>query len=308
MTVKQLRAFLAVARTLSFTQACEQLHLSQPALSLAIKGLEDSLGGRLLIRTTRSVRLTPEGESLVPLAKRLLVEWDNTEDALRQRFTLQLGRLSLAAMPAFAGNLLAPSLAVFHRRHPRINVTVHDVVNEQVIDMVRQRQVEMGIAFEPEATGSLHFTPLFSDRFIAVLPPRSPLVQHSSLSWDTLMNWDFVALQRPSMVRRLLEQQLGSRHGALKVAFETHQLASVGRMVANGLGVSAVPALCMSQMQEAGAVCRPLSDPAIERRVGIVTWNPHELSVAARAMVDILESATPPPQLPSRAAQQEAQQ
>lgn len=108
MTVKQLRAFLAVARTLSFTQACEQLHLSQPALSLAIKGLEDSLGGRLLIRTTRSVRLTPEGESLVPLAKRLLVEWDNTEDALRQRFTLQLGRLSLAAMPAFAGNLLAP--------------------------------------------------------------------------------------------------------------------------------------------------------------------------------------------------------
>lgn len=60
MTVKQLRAFLAVAQTLSFTQACERLHLSQPALSLAIKGLEDSLGGKLLIRSTRSVRLTPE--------------------------------------------------------------------------------------------------------------------------------------------------------------------------------------------------------------------------------------------------------
>lgn len=60
MTVKQLRAFLAVAQTLSFTQACERLHLSQPALSLAIKGLEDALGGKLLLRSTRSVRLTPK--------------------------------------------------------------------------------------------------------------------------------------------------------------------------------------------------------------------------------------------------------
>src|SRR5690625_6609937 len=71
MTVKQLRAFLAVAQTLSFTRACERLHLSQPALSLAIKGLEETLGGPLLIRSTRSVRLTPEGEALLPLAKRL---------------------------------------------------------------------------------------------------------------------------------------------------------------------------------------------------------------------------------------------
>ncbi|MGQ7248441.1 LysR family transcriptional regulator [Halomonas sp. V046] len=297
MTVKQLRAFLAVARTLSFTQACEYLHLSQPALSLAIKGLEESLGGRLLIRTTRSVRLTPEGETLVPLAKRLLADWDSTEEVLRQRFTLQLGRLSLAAMPSFAGNLLPQALMVFRRRHPRINVTVHDVINEQVIDMVRQRQVEMGIVFEPEATGSLTFTPLFSDRFVAVVPADSPLAQHPALDWDTLMSRDFVALQRPSMVRRLLEQQLGPRHVGLKVAFETHQLASVGRMVASGLGVSAVPSLCIRQMQETGAVCLPLTDPVIERNVGVITWTPHELSVAARALVDVLVEHVSPPGL-----------
>ena len=66
MTVKQLRAFLAVAQSLSFAQAGERLHLSQPALSLAIKSLEESLGGPLLERTTRSVSLTPEGETLLP--------------------------------------------------------------------------------------------------------------------------------------------------------------------------------------------------------------------------------------------------
>lgn len=79
MTVKQLRAFLAVAQSLSFAQACERLHLSQPALSLAIKNLEQSLGGQLLVRTTRSVALTPEGETLLPIAVRLLADWDNAD-------------------------------------------------------------------------------------------------------------------------------------------------------------------------------------------------------------------------------------
>ncbi|QTF91173.1 LysR substrate-binding domain-containing protein [Halomonas sp. BM-2019] len=286
MTVKQLRAFLAVAQTLSFTQACERLHLSQPALSLAIKGLEESLGGRLLIRTTRSVRLTPEGESLVPLAKRLLAEWDNTEELMRQRFTLQLGRLTVATMPSFASNLLPPALMVFRSRHPRINVTVHDVINEQVIEMVRDRQVELGIAFEPEAAGSLTFTPLFVDRFVAVVPPRSLLARHERLSWPTLLTHDFIALQRPSMVRRLLEQQLGELGIQIPAAFESHQLATVGRMVASGLGVSAVPSLCARQMEELGARCLPLDDPAIERAVGMLTHG--ELSAAAVALRQVL--------------------
>ncbi|MDI5984973.1 LysR substrate-binding domain-containing protein [Halomonas sp. M4R5S39] len=298
MTVKQLRAFIAVAQTLSFTQACEQLHLSQPALSLAIKGLEESLGGRLLIRSTRSVRLTPEGESLVPLAKRLLAEWDNTEELLRQRFTLQLGRLAVATMPSFASNLLPPALMAFRQRYPRVNITVHDVINEQVIDMVRNRQVELGVAFEPEATGSLTFTPLFVDRFVAVVPADSLLADRERLDWATLLTHDFITLQRPSMVRRLLEQQLENRGIVLPTAFESHQLATVGRMVASGLGVSAIPSLCIRQMQELGARCLPLVDPVIERAVGVVTYGTHELSVAALALQEVL-AETPRPPLPA---------
>lgn len=118
MTVKQLRAFWAVAQSLSFAVACERLHLSQSALSLTIKSLEEGLGGRLFTRTTRNVTLTPEGESLLPLARRLLADWDNAEDEIRQRFTLQRGRVTIAAMPSFAGNLLPPILKNFRTRYP----------------------------------------------------------------------------------------------------------------------------------------------------------------------------------------------
>ena len=145
MTVKQLRAFVIVAQTLSFVQACERLYMSQAALSLSIKALEEGLGGRLFSRTTRSVSLTPEGLALLPMARRLIAEWDNTEDEMRQRFTLRRGRVALAAMPPFAGNRLPVLLKHFRERYPTISVTVHDVINEQVIEMVRNRQVELGI-------------------------------------------------------------------------------------------------------------------------------------------------------------------
>lgn len=291
MTVKQLRAFLAVAQTLSFAQACERLHLSQSALSLTIKALEDSLGGRLFSRTTRSVSLTPEGDALLPLARRLLAEWDNAEDELRQRFTLRRGRVAVATMPSFAGNLLPPLLRVFRERYPSIGVTVHDVVNEQVLEMVRDRHVELGIAFEPEPSAPLDFTPLYVDRFVAVVPADSPLAAREALGWADLLAEPVIALQRPSAVRLMLEEHLRRQGLKLAVTFESHQLATVGRMVGSGLGVSAVPALCRQQMQELGACCLPLSDPVIERPIGLISKPGHQLSAAAQALADTLLEA-----------------
>ncbi|MFR0690642.1 LysR family transcriptional regulator [Enterobacterales bacterium AE_CKDN230030158-1A_HGKHYDSX7] len=292
MTVKQLRAFLAVAQTLSFAQACERLHLSQPALSLAIKTLEESLGGQLLVRTTRSVALTPEGETLLPLARRLLADWDNAEEVMHQHFTLQLGKVSIAAMPSFAGNLLPAVLRTFRDRHPKVNVAVHDVINEQVLEMVRNRRVELGIALEPDSLDGLSFTPFYTDRFVAVLPADSPFANESRITWEQLLEDHFITLQRPSAVRLLLEDQLAARHGRLPVAFESHQLVTVGRMVAEGLGVSAVPRLCRQQMEELGARCVVLEDPRIERRVGLFCLEEHQLSSAAQALSDVLVKGT----------------
>ncbi|WP_297835899.1 LysR family transcriptional regulator [Pseudomonas sp.] len=288
MNVKQLRAFLAVAQCLSFAQAGERLHLSQPALSLTVKSLEDELGGKLLSRTTRSVSLTPEGETLLPLARQLLADWDNTEELLRQRFTLQLGKVSIAAMPSYAGNLLPAALKVFRGRYPRVNVAVHDVINEQVLEMVRHRRVELGIGFEPESSSSLSFTPFYMDRFVAVVPKGSPLAQRAEVTWSELLREDFIALQRPSAVRLLLEQDLHRQHGKLSVAFESHQLSTIGRMVASGLGVSAVPSLCIQQMRELGAHCVALAEPRIERRIGLMMLGDHKLSAAAQALRDVL--------------------
>lgn len=289
MSIKQLRAFLAVAHTLNFAHASERLNMSQPALSLTIKGLEEVLGGPLLLRTTRRVTLTQEGETLLAMARQLLADWDNTEEAMRQRFTLQRGKVSVAAMPSFAANVLPPVLKTFRDRYAGINVTVHDVVNEQVIEMVSEGRVEMGIAFEPDYCGHLHFTPLGLDRFIAIVPPDSRFAGRERIAWRELLTLDFIALQRPSAVRLMLEEHLAQSGRPLDVALESHQLVTVGRLVANGLGGSAVPALCRTQMQELGAACLDLDGPVIERRVGVLRSAHHKLSTAAQALLDTLK-------------------
>ncbi len=286
MTIKQLRAFLAVAQSLSFAQACERLHLSQPALSLAIKNLEESLGGPLLVRTTRSVALTPEGEILLPIAQRLLAEWENTEDLLRQHFTLQVGRVAIAAMPSFAANRLPQVIKAFRASYPKINVTVHDVINEQVVEMVRDRRVEIGVVLEPDNLDGLEFVPIYLDRFVAVVPANGAFRAHKEVSWQDLKHQPFIALQRPSTVRRLIETQVGQ----LSVAFESHQFTTIGRMVAQGLGVSVVPSICTQQMHELGAQCMPMTDPVVERHIGIVKLAGITLSAAGQALAGILVS------------------
>lgn len=291
MTVKQLRAFLAVARTLSFARAGELVHLSQPALSLAIKKLEESLGGPLLIRTTRTLSLTPEGRALYTRGQRLLAEWDNTEEELQQRFSLQRGKVALAAMPSFAGTLLPRGLLAYRRHHPNIRVEVHDVIAEQVVEMVREGRIELGITFDPGPSEELSFLPLFDDELIGVLPPDHPDSGAGELRWSRLLQYDFITLQRPSGVRLWMESQL-AQHGLVpRVILDTHQLVTVGRMVGTGLGVGAVPSLCRQQMEEVGGECVRLVEPVISRPVGILTRRRYGLSVAAAEMLEVLRDS-----------------
>jgi len=190
-------------------------------------------------------------------------------------------------MPSFAANVLPGILSAYRQRHPSIDITILDVVHEDVLDLVSKGRVELGIGFEPPSDPGFRFVPLMLDPFVAALPPGSRLLRSRHLGWDQLLQHPFIALQRPSTVRRFLEQTLQQHGKRITVSMECHQLSTVGSLVAAGLGVSAVPALCMPQFKRLGVHCVPLEDPAIERRIGMIMHPAFELSVAARAMHDI---------------------
>lgn len=292
ITINQVIAFSMVARTGSFAEAALQLHLSQPALSIAIKNLEEALGGKLLARTTRSVALTPEGKAFYPVSRRLIADWEQSLQDVRNHFELRRGKLDIAAMPTYTTNLLPKILADFHQQHPRINVTVHDVIAESVVDMVREGRCELGVTFDPGDAPDLHFQPLFKDRFLAILPAEHPLLVKKKLRWVDVLAYPHISLQRPAGTRSLIDKALAEKGLVLTPAFESHQLVSIGRMVNEGLGLSVVPTTSRAQMEQMGLHCRAISSPVITHELGIVTRRQQTLSAAAQAIEILIKTAS----------------
>lgn len=289
VSIRQLRAFVTVAQCRSFAEASEVLHLSQPALSVAIRNMEEAAGGSLFSRSTRSLELSPEGRDFLPTARRLLSDWDEAFDDLGRTFSLRQGKVSVAVMPSFAMNQFPGALVDFQKHYPDINISVEDVVMESVIDAVRRGDADLGITFEPEQLEGVDFTPLFKDRFIALLPPDSPLAGRRQLSWPALVEYPFIAMNRGSWSRASTERAMAEAGVVPGRLLEATQLATIGRMVSVGLGVAVVPQLCQAQMESMGILCRPVGRPAIERRVGIFTRRRHKLSRAASALSEQLQ-------------------
>jgi len=296
-TIKQLRAFVAVARTRSLAEASAQLHVSQPAISIAIRSLEESLGGALFSRDGRQLALTPEGSQFVERAQQLLHNWDSTLDAVQQRFRLEQGQLAIAAIPAFALNQLPRLLETFHRQHPDINIVLEDIVMERVVSAVQEGRAELGVSFRPDDLGNLAFTPIASDRFIAVLPSGHRHARRKSVQWRDLVDEPFIAMNRGSAVRRwtdsAFEQSLPGGQSP-RLLCEANQLSTIGRLVQSGLGLSAMPSLCEDQMRSYGLACKPLEAPVLEHQVGILTRATGTLSAAAEAFLAIATSHNTP--------------
>lgn len=284
---RQLQAFVHVAQSNTFAEAAEKMHLSQPALSLAIKKMEGQLGGNLFSRSTRTVRLSPEGQAFLPTALRLLEDWEVALDDICNLFTMNRGNLTVAAMPSFASSLLPSLLRGFHQNWKNINITVLDVVMETTIQQVLDGRAELGFTFEHEQFEGLEFSPMFTDNFIVILPLSHPLSGNTSVSWRDLIDYPFVAMNRGSSIRRWIEEYCQAQGIELNVVAQAGQLSTLGQFVNYGLGMSIVPGICQQQMRLSGLKCLPLKGGEICKPVGVIKSKRGNLSVPARALWDM---------------------
>ncbi|MGS2721503.1 LysR family transcriptional regulator [Paraglaciecola aestuariivivens] len=286
ITYKQLQIFVCIAQSHTFAQAADKMCLSQPALSSALKKMEMQLGGSLFSRTTRKVELSPEGQQFLPVAERLIADWQEAFADLHNLFSLGRGKLSIAAMPSFASGGLPGILQRYKSAYPNIKLSVNDVVMESVIKAVQAGRAEIGFSFENEHLEGLEFYPIFTDNFIAVLPPEHPLNKNSQVSWAELSNYPFVAMNKGSGIRHWIDNYTEQNALNLDVVVEASQLATLGQFVKHGLGVSVVPFLCQEQMQNKGLVCLEIQHSALSKRVGMIKQKGENLSSVAKSFWD----------------------
>lgn len=278
MTLKQLKAFLVLARTLNYANAANELCLSQSALSLSIKTLEEELGGKLFKRNTRRVEITTEGQSLIPYAKKLLANWEDMEKDVKQRFKLNRGTLNIASMPFATHAVLPAVMHDFSQLHPNISFSIHDITNEKIIEKVQEGIFEIGICFEPKANDQLIFQPLFNEDFLALFPKHHVLAKQKSVTWLELCSYPFVTLQNPSIIRHVIEEHCAALQVVLDLKVECHQISSLSHFVAYGMGVSAIPRHFQKFIDLEKNVLVEIEDNQAQLAVGIIYKKDYELS------------------------------
>jgi len=299
LSTRELAAFVALAEQRSFTRAAALSHLSQPAFSALIRGLEETVGARLFDRTTRSVEPTAEGRVLLEAAHRLLRDVDQALADVRDHVARRRGRVAVAVLPSLAAGWLPPLLAAYRERWPGIELDVADVLSEACIERVRNGAADFALAATRTATPELVTEDFCSDGFHVVCRSDHPLAKRRrAIALADLAPYPIVQLSRASSVRQYLEAAIYPTR--LATVMELDQLSSVAGMVRAGLGITVVPTLTLFHFDHADLVTRPFDAPGLLRQVFIVRRADRSLSSAAQALYDMAVAARPAP--PRRAA------
>ena len=285
LSIRHLQAFTALCDTLNFTRAARLCHLSQPAFSALIQGLEDGGGVQLFERSTRSVQLTQAGKDFLPQAHMLLQDIGAALEKLRGISAQQSKHVCIALLPSLAAHWLPTVLKTFAQQQPHIKVTVKDVLNAPCCEAVLNGQADLGLAsvmsshpeLQSHAVANEHF-------FIACHANHRWAASALAIEASALAHEPFIQMAPSTSVRQAVDQWAHQHLAApLHQLMEAEQLATVMGMVRAGFGVSLIPALSLEYFQDPNIAIRPLSGTPPQRTIYWVSSKHRQLSPAAKS-------------------------
>ena len=286
MDERRLSYFLAVVEEGSVTRAARRLHVAQPSLSQAVRGLEAELGAQLFHRVGRGLRLSAAGEAFVGPARQALRAIDEARDAITGVVELRTGRLDMAALATLAVDPMANLIGRFRELYPGIEVRVHEPESaDGVRALVRDGTCELGAAHLPLTGGQLTAHPLGEQELLFVLPPESIAQGDRPLGARELARTPLVVSPPGTSTRILLEQALTAVGVTPEIAVETAAREAIVPLVLAGAGAALLPAPLAREAQRRGATVRG-ARPKITRSVGLVHRSAR-LSPTAAAFLEL---------------------
>lgn len=300
LSLRQIRAYLAVARTLSFTRAAEETNLSQPALTVQIRTLEEQLGIKLFDRNSRSVELTRLGRELVPAFQRILREFDETVTGVRDIARHGGGSVRLGALPSFAAGVLPDIIVRFRERFPRVALTIRDAIASRVMDLVLSEEVDLGVVGGESIHVELDVIHRAEDRLNVIFPALHPLAQMKRIDIRDLAAFPLILMDSATSVRATVDAALAAGGQRIEPACEvTYMMTAVG-MVRAGLGITILPASAHEVRAEPDLVARGIDDPRFVRQISVVRKRRRTLPPAAENFMKALVEYIGPPKTEPR--------
>ncbi len=281
-----MQAFLSIVEHGGFLPAAAHLNLSQTAISHRIRKLEDSLGMKLLTRTTREVTLTDAGRALLPGVRNAVRELEKSYEAMRQHSQVAPSWLAFGCLPTLASPHLASALCRFTGSYPDMAVRVFDDTVNEIVEHVESEAAAFGISIAAPRRSSLIEEVFAQEPFLLVCPQGHRLASRKAVYWDDLRTEVLIRISLPAGNAATIDDALGERRTCFRWGYEAQRTALALDFVAAGLGVTIVPALSVGA--SAGLVALPLLEPAITRRLTLVTRRGAELSPAAQILRDMV--------------------
>lgn len=291
LTIRQLELFAQASRCSTFSEAAEKLHISQPALSVAIRKIETELGVTLFERTTRHLALTADGRQLAAVADDLIRDFRVALQGVASRAAGLHGRLAIAVLPSIAASILPHALHSLQRKYPGIDVALFDVMHDRAVRMVEDGVADFAVTTRTAEGGLLVYDVIGADRIHLVCRNDHPLAGKGPLPWRALDGHPYVAMAGSTSVRRLADAVLLQADFSLRPRYEVEQIASAIALVSAGLGVTALPALTFSMFAGEKLTMRPLVRPALSRQLGLLRLKARVLSAPAQALANEIVAA-----------------
>jgi|SRR5579875_344248 len=243
MDLRQLRYLVALADERHFTRAAAREHVAQPALSQQIRRLEDEVGLALVERTTRHVAITDAGQLLVARARRMLAELEAAQAELLAVRGMESGRVRVGTMHTMGPIDVSVALAVFHERHPAIELTVREQSSEELAAMLRDDELDLAFLSVTERVEShgLALHQLVLEELVALLPPEHPLAASQPLDIAELAGEEFISFRPGARLRELLFSAARRAGFEPRVKLESNESQRIRRLVARGMGVAILP-------------------------------------------------------------------
>jgi DNA-binding transcriptional LysR family regulator len=295
LNLAHLRTLQKVVNRGSFSRAAEDLHLSQPAVSLHIRQLEERAGHRLLERVGRQAFATRAGEILLEHATRALGELEAARQALERLRGVVAGRVRLGTGATASTYLLPPLLRRLRVRYPALELVVVTGNSAEIAAAVAGNQLDLGVVTLPVVPRSLTVAPLCVDRLVAIAPPGREWRRCRSITASDLASRPLILYERGGTIRRVIDEWFRRSGATPRVAMELGNAEAIKKLVEAGLGLSVSSAMAVRAEVRAGTLVAIALEPALSRHLGIVTRRDKPGSPALQVLLSGLYTLRPKP-------------
>ena len=288
MDLRQLRVFVEIVRQGSFTQAAEQLHIAQPAVSITLRKLEEELDLTLLNRQEKRISLTAEGETLLRHAERILDSLAAAETDMAELRGLDYGEVRIGIPPMMSSYYFPQIIRAFCDRYPNLKLSVLGEGAGRIQRLIAKGELDMGVIAGTRLMEGLESQALLREEIVACVPRKHPLASREKISLSEFLKEPLILFKEGYYMRELMDELAAGEHQAPRVVFETNLFSLVRSLIKQQLGISTFLRMVVSSDDELAAIS---FDPPLHLDL-LVAWKAgRHLSRANRAFIDFLKES-----------------